>query len=247
MEDLFGQFGLDSKESELFLELVRLGSCPVSRWAKQAKVNRSSMYVVLERFKKLGLVTSFTHLGVTYIQAVAMAELPARLADRQIEMERVRNNLIKNLPLLQKLEKTNGLVPKVSFYEGKSRVEMMYENVLKEKSFRAFFNPEKMKKMMPKYYDKIPEVMRLNKGRVKELLVRCNEAIEYKRLYSSESHEIKILGEGVVFSSDTIITDQKIFMVGYSDSEVVGTEIWNEELAKTQVEIFEMVWGNLGK
>jgi hypothetical protein len=36
-------------------------------------------------------------------------------------------------------------------------------------------------------------------------------------------------------------------MVGYSDSEVVGTEIWNEELAKTQVEIFEMVWGNLGK
>ena len=243
MEELFSQFGLDTRESELFLELVRLGASPVSQWAKQTKTNRSSMYVVLERLRKLGLVTSFTHLGVIYVQAVAMAELPARLADRQMEMERVRNKLIKNLPMLQKLESTNGLVPKVTFYEGKNRVEMMYENVLREKSFQSFFNPEKMKNMMPKYYRNIPEVLRENRGMARELLINCKEAREYKNLYSYKRHEIKILGEGIVFSSDTIITDQKIFMVGYSEHEVVGTEIWNEELAKTQKEIFEMVWG----
>lgn len=242
MDELFNQFGLDKREGELFLELVRLGASPVSQWAKQTKTNRSSMYVILERLKKLGLITSFTHQGVTFVQAISMAELPARIADKQAEMERVRNNLIKNLPVLQKLEKSNGLVPKVTFYEGKNRVEMMYENVLKEKSFRAFFNPEKMKKTMPKYYQKVPEALRENRGRARELLIDCKEAREYKSEYGSERHEIKILGEEVIFSSDTIITDQKIFMVGYSDKEVVGTEIWNEELSKTQKEIFEMVW-----
>lgn len=242
MEDLFDQFGLDERESSLFLELVRLGACPVSAWAKQTKTNRSSMYVVLERLRKLGLVTSFTHLGVIYVQAIPMAELPAKLADRQGEIERARNNLIKSLPVLQKLEKTSGLVPKVTFYEGKNRVEMMYEHVLKEKVFMAFLNPEKIKKMMPKYYHKIPEVLRDNRGRARELLVNCEEAVEYKKLYNDERHEIKVLDTGVVFASDTIITDNKIFMVGYSESEVMGTEIWNEELAKTQKAVFEIVW-----
>ena len=73
-------------------------------------------------------------------------------------------------------------------------------------------------------------------------MVNCEEAIEYKKLYNNDRHEIKVLDSGVVFASDIIITDNKIFMVGYSESEVAGTEIWNEELAKTQKAVFEIVW-----
>ena len=51
-------------------------------------------------------------------------------------------------------------------------------------------------------------------GRAKELLVNCKEAVEYKKIYASAKHEIFILPAGVTFSSDTIITKQKIYLVG---------------------------------
>ena len=83
-------------------------------------------------------MTSFIHQGVLHIQAVPMTELPAILADKQQLIEKTRELFIKNLPELQKLEKNRGLTPKICFYEGKSRVEGMYEKVTKEKSFKSF-------------------------------------------------------------------------------------------------------------
>ena len=69
---------------------------------------------------------------------------------------------------------------------------------------------------MQGYFHKIPLAIRANGGSAKELLIDCKEAEEYRSLYKSNRHEIEILPVTVNFSSDTIITDQKIFLVGYS-------------------------------
>lgn len=241
---LFEKIGLSAKESHAFLELVKLGSSSVSRWAKHSKINRSSMYVLLVRLESQGLITSFLHQGVKHIKAVPMSEIPALLFDKQQSIEQTRELFTKNLPILQQLEKNNGLVPKIIFYEGKKRVESMYENVVKEKSFKSFFNPSKIKKSMPDYFHKIPQYLRENKGKAKELLINSPEAEEYFELYNSDKHQIRILPDNVFFSSDTIITDEKIFLVGYSENDIVGTEIWNRELALTQSVIFDIVWNS---
>ena len=244
LPDLFIRLGLTPKESNAFFELVRLGACPVSRWAQHANIKRSSMYVLLNRFESQGLVTSFIHQSVLHVQAVPMTELPAILADKQALIEQTRELLIKNLPQLQKLEKNQGLTPKICFYEGRSRVETMYEKVIKEKSFKSFFHPGRIKAVMPEYFHKIPLAIRANGGSVQELLIDCKEAEEYRSLYKSSRHEIEILPATVNFSSDTIIADQKIFLVGYSTTGVVATEIWNEELAQTQSVIFDLIWSS---
>ena len=242
MDDLFIRLGLSQKESTAFLELVRLGACPVSTWAKHANINRTSMYVMMERFKSLGLVNTFVHKGIMYVQAIRMAEISALLYDKERVMETTRGLLEKYLADLQKLEKAHGITPKVRFYEGKNRVEAMYEEVVDERSFKAFFNPERVKRVMPVYFHKIPQMLKAHGGRAKELLIRCKEAEEYLSLYKSEKHEILMLPRDVKFSSDTIITEQKIFLVGYSEDDVVATEIWNEELAQTQSVLFDLVW-----
>lgn len=242
MQDIFIRFGLTEKESAAFLELVRLGACPVSRWATYAGINRSSMYVLLDRLKAQGLVTSTTHHGVTYVQSVPMAEVSALLFDKQQSLERTHELFLARLPELQKLEKNHGLTPKVSFYEGTHRVEEMYEHVMKEKSFNAYFHPARIQEMMPEYFHTIPQTLKKHGGSAKELLIACKEADQYKKLYASDTHHIRILPKQMMFSSDTIITDQKIFLVGYSENSVVATEIWNEALARTQSAIFDTVW-----
>ncbi len=247
MDDLFIQLGLTKKESVIFLELISLGASPVSVWAKHSNINRSSMYVILERFLSKGLVTTFTHKGILHVQAIPMTEIPALLYDKETMVKKTRDLFIKNLPDLQKLEKTHHIKPKVRFFEGKSRVEIMYEEVVKEKSFKAFFHPERVKAIMPEYFHKIPQALRVNGGGAKELLIRSKEAEEYLHLYNSQKHQIKLLPQSITFSSDTIITKTKIYLIGYSEHDAVGTEIWNEELAHTQSIIFDLLWHNLQK
>lgn len=245
MEDLFVRIGLNKKESTALLELVRLGASSVSKWSRHAHINRSSMYVLLDRLKSEGLVKTFTHRGILHVQAIPMAELPALLHDKEMSIETTREIFIKKLPDLQRLEKTHGITPKVQFFEGKNRVETMYEAVMKEKTFKAFFHPGRVKALLPDYFHKIPQALRANQGVAQELLIRCKEAEEYKSLYQSYNHQIVILPKGVIFSSDTIITKQKVYLVGYSSSDVVATEIWNEELAQTQSIIFDLVWSTI--
>lgn len=242
MKELLIRFGLTEKEVSAFLEIVSLGASPVAKWAKYAQINRSSMYVILEKLLKDGLVTTFTSDGVLHVQSIPIVELRALINDKEDYLNETKTQFEKLLPELQKLEKNNGVTPKVKFYEGKKRVEMMYEEVLKENSFCAFFNPQRVKIYMPEYFDKIPVTLQKNNGSAKELLIPCKEADEYIEKYLSPKHQIKLLGSKVDFSSDTIITNQKIYLVGYSKDDVVGTEIWNEELAKTQMAIFDLIW-----
>ncbi|MBI4129761.1 hypothetical protein HY468_00425 [Candidatus Roizmanbacteria bacterium] len=245
MDDLFSRFGLNTKETAAFLELVRLGASPVSIWAKHAGINRSSMYVLLERLEKDGLVTTFTHKGIQNVEAIPMVELTALLNDQEESLLNTQSLLKKRLPELQALEKTHAITPKVRFYEGSRRVETMYEEVLKEPSFKAFFHPERVKTSMPEYFHKIPQTLKARGGRAQELLIRCKEADEYRQTYQSDKHQIALLPKNVTFSSDTIITKQKIYLIGYGEQDVVGTEIWNEELAQTQSVIFDLVWSKL--
>ncbi len=247
MNDIFSQFHLDEKETGAFLELVKLGASPVSIWAKHAGINRSSMYVILDRLMSAGLVTLFTHRGIMHAQAVAVSTLPSLLEAKQKKIEEAKRLLEAGLPELQALEKTNAIVPTIKFFEGKHRVEAMYEEVVKEKSFRAFFHPGRVKAIMPEYFHKIPQAIKASGGRAKELLVRCKEAAEYKKSYASAMHNISILPEGVTFSSDTIITKQKIYLVGYGKDTVVATEIWNSELARTQSVLFDLLWSAYGR
>jgi len=219
IESIFKQFNLNEKEIEAFLELIKIGASPVSKWAHHAKIKRTSMYVIL-----------------------AVSKIITLLDQRQREIEASKSILGTQLPELLALEKVTSITPKVKFYEGSLKVEAMYDEVLKEKSFCAFFHPERVKSMMPNYYHKIALTLKSNGGTAKEILVNCQDAQDYKRLYLSDKHEIAILPKGVTFSSDTIITKDKIFLVGYSKDTIVGTEIWNSELAQTQLTLFELLW-----
>ncbi|MEK7611266.1 MAG: helix-turn-helix domain-containing protein [Patescibacteria group bacterium] len=244
MNELFARFGLNQKETTAFLELVQLGAKPISIWAGHAGINRSSMYVVFERLEKAGLVTTFLYKGVKYAQALPVIELPALLKTKEELIANTRALLQSSLPELQKLEKTHGITPEIRFYEGVHRVGAMYEEVLKEASFKAFFHPGRVKNIMPEFFHKIPLTLRERGGRAQELLVRCPEATEYIKAYRTERHQIALLPKEVTFSSDTIITKQKIYLVGYGPEVIVGTEIWNEELAQTQAVLFDLVWAS---
>ncbi|MCF7830636.1 hypothetical protein K9M41_01390 [Candidatus Gracilibacteria bacterium] len=245
MEKVFKELGLNKKEINTFLRLLELGAQPVSVIARNVGLPRPSMYLVLEELKKIGLVEEFQRSGMKYVKCIPAKNLPGVLIAQEQKIQQTRELLEKNLPELEELENKLSITPKVKFFEGEEAVKKMYAEVLEEREFKSFFNPQLMKEMMSEYFYTIPEELKRNRGSAQELLVDCVEAQEYKKKYESSEHEIKILKKGIEFPSDTIISKDKIFMISYGENQISATEIWNASLAETQRVLFHELWKTL--
>lgn len=242
MKTLFLNIGLGEKEMQAWLKMLELGAQPVSVIAKCIDVPRSSMYAILERLKKLQVVEKFTRNGMIYIKCIPIRSLIDLLKSRERTIENTLDLLQQNLPKLEALENKLSITPAVRFLEGKEGIARLYEEILKEKEFYALFNPELVKRGMPEYLYKVPEELRKKNGKAKEILVDCSEAHRYKKRFQSKLHAIKILPKKSVFFSDTILCENKIYMIAYGENQISATEIINSSLAQTQRIIFQILW-----
>lgn len=242
MKELFKNLGANNKETETFLKLLELGAQPVSVVARHIGIPRPTMYLILENLKKLNLVDEFEHGGIKYFKCIPVKEIGDVLELKKIKIRETSDLLEKNIADLEKLENRLSITPKVKFFEGKDEVTKAYENILKEKTFMAIFNPEVVKKTMPVYLTKVAETIKKNALQVRELVTDCKESKNYIKKYNSKNHQIKCLPKNMIFHSDTIICEDKIYMIAYGESEVSATEIHNKSLAQTQKAFFEKLW-----
>lgn len=242
MKQLFKSLGTTAKEMDTFLRLLELGAQPVSVIAKNIGIPRSTMYIVLENLKELGLVDEFERFGVKYFKCIPVHSIRDVIQTKKRNLEQTENMLEERLIKLEKLESKLSITPKIRFYEGKEDAMKVYEQVLREKTFLAFFNPSLVKKLMPEYHFKIPEMLKKHRGKAKELLVSCSEALEYKKKYATEKHQIKILPPSIVFPSDTIICTDKMYMIAYGEKKISATEIISPSLVQSQRAMFELIW-----
>lgn len=227
---------------QTFLKLLELGAEPVSVIAKHMSLPRSSMYVVLERLKKLQLIEEFERNGITYVKCISVREIADILKMRERRIEQTFTLLRESLPQLEILENKLSITPIVRFYEGKHAVMKMYEEVIRENSFLAFFNPAVVHTIMPEYYYKLGEMIKKNKGFAKELLVPGREALAYKKRFDSQNHQIKFLPKDALFYADMLICKDTIYLISYGEKEVSGTGVRNPALAEAQRVIFEELW-----
>lgn len=242
MKALFDQMGLKQKERDTFLRLLELGAQPVSVISKHLGIPRPSMYLILESLRKKGFVEEFERDKVKYAKCIPVKNMPSIIDARKRALDETAQVLEKSLPELESLENKLSITPKVRFLEGKEGVRRMYEQILKEPEFWACFNPEMVKKLMPEYHHKIPQTIRENGGKVRELLVDCEEAHEYKKSYESSHHEIKILPKGTTFSSDLILCKDKMYMIAFGEKQISATEMVSPSLVETQKALFELLW-----
>ncbi len=245
MDQIFTTLGLDKKERGVFLKLLQLGSVPVSLLANRLGLPRTSVYVILERLKALGVVQSFRQKGKTWVHSLPPEELKDLLLEKQRRVQSALEEYEENLPLLMKEESTLRLTPKVEFLEGKKGVIKAYKRVLKEKTFYSYFNPETVKKYASEIFLFIPENLEKKSGKAKELLVSCPEAKEYSAHIKNPNHEVKILPRGLDFASDVIICENSLYFFSYEKDQVCVVEITNKNLAETQRKMFELLWAKL--
>jgi hypothetical protein len=247
MKKLWQAFDLNEKEATTFLKLLELGAQPVSVLAKNLNIPRPTVYLVLEKLKSKSMTESFEKFGIKHVKAVNFASLFDLLSYKKLKITETEELLKKELPRLNKLKNKSSIIPKIKTFQGKIEVERVYRNIFLNNDiheFCSFFNPLLVQKFMPKFHLQIPLYIQKNKILARELLIDCEEARNYLSKFSSKNHQIKIFSEEINFSSDTIICDDKTFMISYgkNENDIIATEIFNKEIAQTQQIMFNEMW-----
>jgi sugar-specific transcriptional regulator TrmB len=245
MEDLLSRLGLTAKEQATFMKLLTLGSQPISVIAKHVGIPRSSMYFIIEKLKERRLVEVFERTGITYVKCIPVKDIADVLRTEERNIKQILLLLEEKLPVLQAMENTLSITPKVKFSEGRDAVMKAYESLVQSRELLAYFNPEIVMRLMPAYLSIIHEAVQEHGSSAKEILVHSEGAEVYQRKYQSERHQIRLLPGGVTFLSDCIIADEKICMINYGEKQIAAVELFSPNLAATQRTLFELVWKSL--
>jgi len=234
-EDILKELGLNDKEIKVYLKLLELGQTPILRLAEVTKINRTSLYDILESLLKKGLA------GYTIIEHVKQfyASDPENLLKQLKEKEK---KLQQMLPELKKRQEIIGKKPIVEVYEGKKGINAINLDVLKEKqeilAYGSFTITEKTSKFEGINFRK----RRINK-KIKLKGVADSIDIEmWKKSAYRKITQARILKELKELLTWTYIYSDKVAILSFQRENFIGIIIKDKAINLTQHFIFEQLW-----
>lgn len=112
------EYGLTDREASVYLASMELGPSPVQKIAQQAKLNRVSVYALIEDLQKKGLMGTFDQGKKTMYVASSPETISQFIDQQKLNLEAKKDDLKKSLPELLSRYNASGGRPVVRYYEG---------------------------------------------------------------------------------------------------------------------------------
>lgn len=249
------KIGLNSKETQVYLSLLELGSQPASVIGKKAHINRSTTYLVLDGLIQKGYVNEHVRADVKYFAAADPQVIVQNLEQLENNIDENRKELIELLPEFYALTNPLSIKPKFRFYEGEEGVKRAMNDTLNASerlyAWSAFDSWMKSTPALQKYIKdyaklraekyKIPvQVIVLDTPEVRRYLLE-----QYPPLKSNKDPlmDIRWSPKDVApFNNETNIYDDKVSIVSLAKNELLGFVIESHEIAQLHKSIFQMAW-----
>lgn len=234
--------GLDSKQSQLYVAGLQLGTAPASDYAKSTGINRITTYNLLEEMVRRSYFTVIKKVRAKWYAPVA-PEFVALEARKNAEaLERV-------LPELRSLQGARYRKPRVRFFEGWEGVRHVYEDTLTASGeLLNFANSAVVRKFWPLYDEEYVEE-RVKRGiRLRGIAPDDNAGRSVHGADHDHLREIRLVPASEFdFTNEINIYDHKVAICSFDsglhgDKDMFGVIIESKEVAETQRQIFEMAW-----
>lgn len=230
------KFGLNQKQASIYLALLELGGSSVLEISRQAKIKRSTTYVVLDELQGLGLARYIKKGSTTVFEAAE----PGTLGD-QLQSRLKTFNQIK--PLLDDIYLKEGAKPKVHYYSGLHEFIQLYQKMFKENRHIDFFGVS-----VEDFYNTVPrgiaeefvQWLADGKSTAREIVTYDKTSIEWARKNNSQFHKIRIIEKEFAFASDNAIFGNTLLIASFEGPFAVTIE--SKEIIRTFRSMFEIAW-----
>jgi sugar-specific transcriptional regulator TrmB len=233
------QFGLDDKETKIYLALLGLGTASISDIAKKAGVKRPTTYLYIEDLLQKQLI----YRTVKGKRTFYVAHDPQKI---MYVLDEKRKNLEKILPELQSVHKLAFNQPKIRFYEGKEGLKNIY-NEFFATSFPVYgaFSADKFYEVFDEEFNAhIFDLMRENGGQIYDLVEKTKFSESYiKKKQYKKDHKAKLLPDDFKMATDMLVAEDKVALISFDN--LSGVVIEDADIAETHRQFLKFMWKSI--
>lgn len=251
IKEVLGELGLDQKEVDIYLHLLRFGASRASTIAYQLKLPRTTVQNILLRLEKEELVTKTLDKNVAVFAPVSpdsLAQLmEIKKRQKMAEFDSVVADLKRITPDLNSIMNIDKNMPSVKLYKGRDAVrKILFDTLTSKTELKDFANIDAMFKYVRDINDEYVVEREKTKVTKRSLLLDTPFA---RKIYESgecspKSHKgYKWIKNNLYpFSLEMNIYDGKVSYITYVEDDFVGVIIENEHIYKMHDSMWNLIW-----
>lgn len=239
MQNILKDYGLNEKESQVYLATLELGEATGFQIFKKTALKKPTVYYVLEELHKRGLINQTKKEKKRYF----VAEDPEKIKKDLVDKLKVFDEL---LPELRSIYNSKVNKPKLRFYEGKEGVKEVYKDTLRFKSEILAFASERMMHTLGKDFSDEYVAKRVKNEIPVRAIMPSTDFLHknYVRKNLAHLRIVKLIDEKKYnFPIEINIYANKVALMSFRDE--LGLIIESDEISKMMKMMFEYFWRTL--
>src|SRR3989344_2047767 len=249
LEKYLQDLGLSDKEALIYLALLQVDSTTALDLSKKTKINRSTVYVVIDSLSKKGLVSETTVGKKTQFQAEPPERLETYIERRKAQFEEQSKRIKDVIPEIKSIQRDTGERPVVKYYDGVEGIISSAEETFRndsgigEEPVYMFYSRDTLEGLFSE------------EERKKFRKVRLDKNVKSKVLYSYEKGDIpsdstgeriKIDSKKYPITCDVAIYKDKV-RISVMGKKLSSIFIQSQDVADTLKSLFRLAFENLKK
>ncbi len=246
IENVLQNLGLTSKEIEVYLTALEIGTQPASVLARKVKIPRNTTRFILDKLVDKGWIRKATKANTQ----LYTPEEPQNMVN-QLERQRVEQNVLIDKKVeevksvmaeLESRFRPTSTKPKVTFYEGNEGLVKVYEDTLSSsETLRSLASFDSLHGILPDYFKTYFERRTKNKIHIRSIhpdTPLARESTKHDKQVDRESRLVP--ADQYSFSPEIQIYDGKLSIT--SLKEKLGIIIESREIYEAMAVAFELAW-----
>ncbi len=240
--------GGDTEVADLYYALVIYGPQTISQLAKNAHIERTKVYRLLDDMQSLRLIEIELHPKRNIIKATPLSSILPIITQKQQELTEAAKALPHLESLLNKQTLTSPLT-RVQFYKGQEGAKQMLWNQTKAQGETLSILYENMQSHTgEEFYVRWAE--RCNERGLTFRSVVGDAFMKSQQEWATKNTSGTLKNwHGKYISRDiheihfwTCLYDDVVAYFSWHDYEIYGIEIYNQDIANSSRDFFEMLW-----
>jgi sugar-specific transcriptional regulator TrmB len=243
----FAKLGLETEIADLYLALHAHGPQTISELSRNSRVERTRIYRLIDKLMQANLIEVESHYKRGVIKAAPIANLHILINEKGNELKSLQDEL----GLIEQVLARNSLsspATRVQFYQGPEGIRQVRWNQLRAKKpdsigyAHQIYDTMSGNAFMHRWAEEFER-----RGLRKRLLVDDQFFQSWKKRKPQgrriKGYEYNYIDPKIFKIGDNCdVYDDVIVYFQYKNGEMFAIEIYNQDIADTQRQMFEMLW-----
>lgn len=241
MEEELKLLGLNDADIKVFLATLELGESSASEIAKKAEVPRASIYDVLERLEKEGIVS---HISKDFKKYFNASDPKTIIENLEYKKERIKQ-ILPDLENIRK-KKSEG-ISKSEIYTGKNGMKTILNIILEKKEIFILGASRKTSQSLPYFTANWLKERAKRKIKVKVIYndtpeIRKSVAGAKEFLHSKTGWDMRFLHVNYLSNIMTVVFGDRVMLATWKKDNPSAILIQNKDIAETYKEYILSLW-----